>query len=244
MKKVVHLSLALATMSLAQQIPPIVDTAARTPSSQGIASPQKEAGQAQAEGEETERPAKLTLEVGAQSASVDGKKSFGFQAYRDVPQGAFIRRFDYRVNGEGSPWLFSFRSQDLMQRDMTFNASLEKIGRVRIDLDFWSFSRYWSDRDRSVLVQARPGFLVVSDAMRSSVQATFRGAQTRHELRRLGGMRRDGGKCGQCRRVRSPVISAARQFDPNVRVTRGADASTQFHAGTAQREPPYVGGRL
>jgi hypothetical protein len=136
MKKVVHLSLALATMSLAQQIPPIVDTAARTPSSQGIASPQKEAGQ------EAEMPAKLTLEVGVQSASVDGKKSFGFQAYRDVPQGAFIRRFDYRVNGEGSPWLFSFRSQDLMQRDMTFKASLEKIGRARIDLDFWSFSRY------------------------------------------------------------------------------------------------------
>jgi hypothetical protein len=115
----------------------------------------------------------MTFEVGVQTGSVDGKKSFGFQAYRDVPQGAFVRRFDYRINGEGSPFQFSFRSQDLVQRDMTFNAGLENIGRFRIDLDFWSFSRYWSDRDRSVLVHAQPGFLVVSEAMRSSVEATF-----------------------------------------------------------------------
>jgi len=174
MKKVPHLLLALTTISLAQEIPPAGAKAAEASTSQENAIPQKEGGQFQSE-EEKDRPPRITFEVGVQTASVDGKKSFGFQAYRDVPQGAFIRRFDYRVNREGSPLQFSFRSQDLMQRDMAFSAALENIGRFRIDLGFWSFSRYWSDHDRSVLVQAQPGYLVASDAMRSSIEATMAG---------------------------------------------------------------------
>jgi hypothetical protein len=160
-----YLSLALATLSLAQsQEHPNVDKAV----------PRNRGEQLQPD-EEVGKPPRMTVEMGAQTGSVDGRKPFGFQAYRDIPQGFFVRRFDYWASGEGSPWQFSFVSQDVMQRDMTFNAGLENVGRFRIDLDLWSFSRYWSDRDRSVLVQAQPGLLVVSDAMRATVQATFPG---------------------------------------------------------------------
>ncbi len=153
MKKHLYLLLAWSVISLAQEVP---------------------SGANGQSNEETEQsPPKITLEVGVQVTSITGKKDFGFQAYRDVPQGAFIRRFDYDAYHEGSPLQFRFRSQDLMQRDMVFGASFENAGKFRIDLDFWGFSRYWSDRDSSALVQAQPGFLAASNSMRSSLEGTM-----------------------------------------------------------------------
>ena len=73
MKNIVHLSLVLATMSLAQQLPRVVDTAPRPPSSEEAAPPRIEADQAPAEGEEAQKPPRITLELGAQTTSVAGK---------------------------------------------------------------------------------------------------------------------------------------------------------------------------
>jgi len=102
MKKVVHLSLALATMSLAQQIPPIVDTAAGTPSSQGSPLLRRKPVRPK-RGEGNGRPAKLTLEEGLSLPRSTVKRVFGFRRIGMWPQGAFIRRFDYRVKAKAAP---------------------------------------------------------------------------------------------------------------------------------------------
>jgi hypothetical protein len=160
MKKHVPLLMVLAGISLAQDIPsPVVPVAG--PAS-GLTVDEAE-----------KKPPTLVLETGAEATSVQGKKSFGFQAYRDVPQGPVINRFDYRLIREGNPLGFTFRSTDLLQRDMVFDGVLEDVGRFKIDLNFDSFSRYWSNRDQTTLVQSQPGFLAVSDAMRSAVEASM-----------------------------------------------------------------------
>src|SRR5215813_13943934 len=125
MRKRVYLLLAFATVCAGQQAPSESNTADRRADSPNVTSSRGEGAQGLAIDDIEQSAPAVTLEIGAESAAVDGKKSFGLQAYRDVPQGAIIRRFDYQVHREASPLQFTFTSQDVMQRDMTLNATLE-----------------------------------------------------------------------------------------------------------------------
>ncbi|HWQ54588.1 MAG TPA: MtrB/PioB family outer membrane beta-barrel protein [Bryobacteraceae bacterium] len=117
-----------------------------------------------------DQPVTMDIEVGGQARAVDGEKSFGLQRYRDIPRGAFVRRFDFSALTEGNPVRFNFRSIDLLQRDQRFTADLEDVGAWDIRFDWWAFSRYWSNHNPNVLTEVSRGVLTAPSALRGALQ--------------------------------------------------------------------------
>src|SRR5215469_4521971 len=112
----------------------------------------------------------ITVESGGEAARVTGKKSFIQQEYRDVPKGAVVRRLDYIWLHEGNPLRFRFRSLDLIQRDMRFQANLEDVGKFNIQVDYAGFSRFWGSGGQSVLTEVQRGVFQTSAALRTALE--------------------------------------------------------------------------
>ena len=112
----------------------------------------------------------ITVETGGEATRVTGKKSFIQQEYRDVPKGAVVRRLDYIWLHEGNPLRFRFRSLDLIQRDMRFEANLEDVGRFNIQVDYFGFSRFWGNGGQSVLTERPRGEFQTSGALRTALE--------------------------------------------------------------------------
>src|ERR1041385_7713795 len=108
-----------------------------------------------------------TVEVGVQAVTVDGEKTFGFQQYRDVPQGAFLRSFDYFHVTDGKPFRFSIHALDVIQRDMLIHADVENAARFHIQANYEGISRFWGNHGRSVLTEVQRGVFVAPLALRT-----------------------------------------------------------------------------
>lgn len=128
--------------------------------------------QAQQAPVEKARPAEVEIEAGGETRQVDGEKSFGMQRNRDVPQGAFLRRFDVRLYREGRPYFFTLTTTDLAQHDQRVTATFENVGRYKTTFQLWELPRYWSNRNTFGLNEVSRGRFVAPSALR----AQFEGA--------------------------------------------------------------------
>ncbi len=125
----------------------------------------------QAAGSGRELQPQMSIELGAGIRSIDGEKTFGFQQYRVVPPGGFVRSLNFSHLADGNPIRFDFRATDLFQRDQRFAATLEDVGRQKLEFEWWSFSRYWTNRNPSVLSEVSYGRFAASAGLRQSLEA-------------------------------------------------------------------------
>ncbi len=112
----------------------------------------------------------VTAVVGGSVKTVSGEKSFPFEEYWDIPEGAFIRRFDFSILKLGNPLRFDFWSVDLVQKDQEASALLEDWGRYRLQGSFWGFQRFWSNENPTVPTEISRGVFVVPAGLRLSLE--------------------------------------------------------------------------
>jgi hypothetical protein len=112
-----------------------------------------------------------SVEIGVAGRTVDGENTSKFQEYRDVPRGAFLRRFDFSVAQPGNPFRLDFRSLDLGQTDGEAYATVEKWGRYRFTASFWGFQRSWSNHNSSVLKDISRGVFTAPVGLRGAITA-------------------------------------------------------------------------
>ena len=115
-------------------------------------------------------PLSTTVEIGAQVRLVDGSKTFGIEQHRDVPRGAIMRRLDFQYLSEGNPLRFTFRSFDLFQRDMLFNATLENATKFKVTFDWEGFTRNWSSQNPMVSTESSQGVYTAPLSSRIALQ--------------------------------------------------------------------------
>ncbi len=163
MKRITLMFVALAAVAFAQNKPAAAkpEQKKEEKKKEPVAEPEPEPGV---------EVAGATVEVGAEAVTVQGEKTFGFQQYRDVPHGAFLRRFDYILRTDGSPLSFTIHAVDLMQADMRVHADGENFGKFDIKLDFEGFSRVWGNHGRSVLSEVQRGVFTVPFGLRTSLE--------------------------------------------------------------------------
>ncbi len=166
MKSTLVLLVAFASVCFAQQKPPDQKPADKpanneAPADTGLVPGVNTAG--------------ITVESGGEATRVTGEKSFIQQEYRDVPKGAVVRRLDLLWLHEGNPLRFRFRSLDLIQRDMTFQANLEDVGRFNIQVDYLGLSRFWGGGGQSVLTEVQRGVFQTSGALRTALETATPG---------------------------------------------------------------------
>lgn len=120
---------------------------------------------------EPKQTTEINIEAGGQARQVEGRKSFGFQQYRDIPKGAFLRQLDFRMFTEGKSKLFTFTSNDLIQRDQRFKATLEHIGKQTLSFQFDGFTRFYTNRSPFVLTETSRGVFGASAALKGALES-------------------------------------------------------------------------
>ncbi len=113
---------------------------------------------------------KGSFDIAAQSVQVEGDRPGKFQEYRDYPQGFSFRNLRFKYESADSPYLMSFKALEIRERDQSYSAVIEKIGKFRTRFLWDQIPRYY-DKGRTLHVLTGPGFLSVDPVLRAALEA-------------------------------------------------------------------------
>ena len=110
------------------------------------------------------------LEFGGRLVELDGDKPGKFQETRQVPKGPFIRNIDLNFEKADSPYFFTFKGQEIGERDERFGVEAGRIGKYRTQF-LWDQVPLYYSTGRTLFTSTTPGVLTVDPTLRATLQA-------------------------------------------------------------------------
>lgn len=120
----------------------------------------------------TEAPKDLrwVFEVGGQFRDADGERPSKFEEYKSIRNGFLLRRGSVQYNPGTSPYLFSFASRNVSERDQQYFLEVRKFGRFRTIGKWDSQPHLYSRGATSLLTATSPGIYSVPDSIQLNLQ--------------------------------------------------------------------------
>ncbi len=113
----------------------------------------------------------LQVEFGGEIRQVDGDHASRFEMHRHIPGNALLRRFDLRVEREGTPGRFTITGRNAGYRDQSFEARFERSSKLRLFFTWDQFTRSWAYNTQSVLTETSPGVFTAPPGLPARLQA-------------------------------------------------------------------------
>ena len=99
-------------------------------------------------------------------------KTSKFNEYRDVRNGAYLRRLDVRFNNVlNSNNFLTLRSARTLYRDQSYLATFGQYGKFKIQFRYDEIPHNYTDTSRTLFIQPSPGTWVYPTLIRQSLQA-------------------------------------------------------------------------
>ena len=115
---------------------------------------------------------KAVIEIGGEDPEVRGDRPGKFQQYRDYPRNFFIRNVLLNFESANSPFLMTFKGQEVGERDQRYRFELGKVGKFRTRFMWDQIPHYYSN-GKTFDLERTPGNLVVDPNLRANLQAVI-----------------------------------------------------------------------
>jgi len=113
----------------------------------------------------------LNIEFGGQTRLTSGNRWNKFEQFRDIPKNFTLTYLDFKIEKEGSPWVFKGWARDATQSDQQYRLTVERYGRMRVEFRYDGYPQFISRHVVSPFASTSPGVYVLNDTIQASLQA-------------------------------------------------------------------------